>query len=59
MKSSIKDQIKGKAREVFGHAKKHAGEAMDRPDIEDKGREEQVQGTVQRKVGEVKKVFGH
>ena len=59
MRSSTKDQVKGKTREVVGHAKKQAGKAMDRPDIEDKGRKEQARGTVQRKVGEVKKVFGH
>lgn len=59
MRSSTKDQIKGKAREAVGAAKKSAGKAMNRPDIEDRGRDEQVRGAVQKKVGEVKKVFGH
>ena len=59
MKSSTKDQIQGKAREVAGHAQKHVGEATDRKDIEDQGRDEQTRGKLQKKVGEVKKVFGH
>ena len=58
MKESTKDQIKGKAKEVKGHVKKHVGEAMNRKDIEDEGRGEQMAGKVQRKVGEVEKVFG-
>ncbi len=58
MKQSTKDQIKGKISEVKGGVKKHAGEAMNRPDIEDEGRAEQIKGKVQKKVGQVKKVFG-
>lgn len=59
MRNSTKDQIKGKAREVVGNAKKNAGKAMGRKDIEDRGRAEQAGGKVQKKVGEVKKVFGN
>ena len=58
MKSSTKDQIKGKAKELKGEIKKNAGKAMNRPDIADKGRDEQMEGKIQRKVGEIKKVFG-
>jgi uncharacterized protein YjbJ (UPF0337 family) len=57
MKTSTKDQIKGKAREVGGHIQKEAGKAMNRPDIEDKGRGQQFGGKVQKKVGEIEKVF--
>lgn len=57
MKSSTKDQIKGKVREMGGHIQKEAGKAMDRPDIEDKGRGKELGGKVQKKVGQIEKVF--
>ena len=59
MKTSTKDQIKGKAREMAGNAQKEAGKAMDRPDIEDKGRGQEVRGKIQKKVGQIGKVFGN
>lgn len=58
MKQSTKDEIKGRANEVKGNVKKEAGRAMDRPDIEDEGRGEELIGKAQKKVGQVKKVFG-
>ncbi|MDB6024963.1 MAG: CsbD family protein [Verrucomicrobiales bacterium] len=58
MKQSTKDQIKGTAKQIEGGVKKQAGKAMGRRDIEDNGRAEQVAGTVQKKVGQIKKVFG-
>ena len=58
MKESTKDQIKGKAAEIKGGMKKSAGKAMNRPDIADEGRGEQLKGKVQKKVGQIEKVFG-
>lgn len=59
MKQSTKDQISGKAKEIKGGVKKSAGKAMNRGDIEDRGRVEQAVGKVQKKVGEIEKVFGN
>jgi uncharacterized protein YjbJ (UPF0337 family) len=57
IKESTKDQAAGRAREIKGKIKKQAGRAINRPDIENRGANEEVAGKVQRKVGEVEKVF--
>ena len=57
MKSSTKDQILGKVHEVTGAVKEAAGKAAGRPDIADEGTAEKITGTVQKKVGQIKKVF--
>jgi len=54
MKSSVKNKIEGTAHEI----KEIAGRATNNPDLEERGREEKVAGRVERKVGDVKKVFG-
>jgi uncharacterized protein YjbJ (UPF0337 family) len=58
MNESTKDQAKGKAREIKGRVKKGVGHALNRPDMEQEGANEETAGKVQRKVGEVEKVFG-
>ena len=58
MKSSTKDRVKGRAREAKGKVKETAGKAVGNPNLRDRGMVEKVGGKVQRKVGEVKKVFG-
>jgi uncharacterized protein YjbJ (UPF0337 family) len=58
MKESTKDRTAGKAHEVKGKAKKEIGRALNRPDIEERGANEEAEGKVRRKVGEVEKVFG-
>jgi len=57
MKSSTKDQIQGKFHEVKGAAKEKAGEMTEDPDMQDEGTAEKVAGKVQKKVGQIKKVF--
>jgi uncharacterized protein YjbJ (UPF0337 family) len=57
MKSSTKDKIKGSFREAKGKVKEKAGEATDNPDLHDRGTLEKAGGKVQRKIGDVKKVF--
>jgi uncharacterized protein YjbJ (UPF0337 family) len=57
-KESTKDRVAGKVREIKGNAKKHVGRALNRPDIAERGANEEVAGKVQRKVGEVEKVLG-
>jgi uncharacterized protein YjbJ (UPF0337 family) len=58
MKQSTKDQVKGSAREFQGRVQRTAGKAMNRPDMEDKGRGKEIEGKALKKVGQVKKVVG-
>jgi uncharacterized protein YjbJ (UPF0337 family) len=57
MKPSTKDQLEGTLHEMKGKAKVAAGRVTDNPKLTAEGRVEQVAGTVQKKVGQVKKVF--
>ena len=58
MKSSTKDRVKGRVAEAKGKIKEKVGRATRDPDTQDRGTAEKLGGKVQRKVGEVKKVFG-
>ncbi len=58
MKSSTKDKVKGRAREAKGKVKESAGRAVGNPNLRDRGTAEKMSGKVQRKVGDVEKVFG-
>jgi uncharacterized protein YjbJ (UPF0337 family) len=58
MKSSTKDKIKGALREAKGKVKEESGKAVGNPDLRDRGTAEKVGGKIQKKVGDVKKVFG-
>ncbi len=58
MKPSTKDTIEGTLHEVKGNVKEAAGRATNNPDLTRKGQAEAVAGTVQKKVGQVEKVFG-
>ncbi len=58
MKSSTKDKIKGTVREAKGKAKEEAGKATGNRDMQDRGTAEKTGGRIQRKAGDVKKVFG-
>lgn len=58
MKSSTKDKIKGGINEAKGKVKEETGKAIGNPDLRDQGTAEKIGGKVQRKVGDVKKVFG-
>ena len=58
MKSSTNDKVKGAAREAKGKVKEVAGKMTGNPDLQDRGTVEKTAGKVQRKVGDVKKVFG-
>ena len=57
MKSSTQDKIEGSARGVAGKIKETAGRITNNPRLEARGQDEQVAGKVQKKVGDVKKVF--
>jgi uncharacterized protein YjbJ (UPF0337 family) len=58
MKSSTKDEAKGKFHEVKGKVKEVAGKLSDNPNLEDEGTIENITGKVQEKIGQVKKVWG-
>jgi uncharacterized protein YjbJ (UPF0337 family) len=58
MRSSTKDKIKGSLREAKGKVKEESGNAIGNPNLRDRGTGEKVAGKVQKKIGEVKKVFG-
>jgi uncharacterized protein YjbJ (UPF0337 family) len=57
MKSSTKDKIKGSFKEVKGKVKEKTGKATGNPDLRDRGTVEKAGGKVQRKIGDVEKVF--
>ncbi len=58
MKSSTTDKVEGAARQLKGKAKEVAGRIIGDPNLEDRGTVEKTAGKVQRKVGDIKKVFG-
>lgn len=58
MKSSTHDKVEGSAKEAIGKVKETTGKAIGNPDLQDRGTAEKVAGKVERKVGDVKKVFG-
>ena len=57
MRSSTHDKAKGTAREAVGKVKEETGKAIGNPNLQDRGTAEKVGGKVQRKVGDIKKVF--
>ncbi|MCU1337590.1 MAG: hypothetical protein JWO19_3171 [Bryobacterales bacterium] len=57
MKPSAKDQIAGKLHEVRGRVKQKAGEVTNNPDLAAEGEGEKLAGTVQKKIGQIEKVF--
>ena len=57
MKPSTTDQVKGKFHEVKGDVKQKAGQVTNNPDLEAEGRAEKLTGKVQKKIGQIEKVF--
>jgi uncharacterized protein YjbJ (UPF0337 family) len=57
MKQSTQDESKGKFHEVKGKVKEGVGKATNNPRLQDEGTDERVAGTVQKKIGQVEKVF--
>ena len=58
MKSSRQDQTEGMFHKAKGRVKEVAGELSDNPTLEAEGTAEKMAGTVQEKIGQVKKVVG-
>jgi len=57
MKDSTKDKVEGAAHELKGTVKEKVGKVVGNPDLEDEGTGEKVGGKVQKKVGDIEKVF--
>ncbi|HXN17456.1 MAG TPA: CsbD family protein [Candidatus Binatus sp.] len=57
MKQSSRDQAEGKLHELKGKVKEKVGRATNNPNLEDEGTDEKVAGKVQKKVGQVERVF--
>ena len=58
MKPSSKDAVAGNIHEVKGAVKEKVGKLTNDPDLEAEGTGEKIGGKIQKKVGQVKKVFG-
>jgi uncharacterized protein YjbJ (UPF0337 family) len=57
MKTSTQDKVEGTAKEMKGKVQETAGRAVGNPDLEERGMDKKVEGKVQKKVGDIKKVF--
>ena len=57
MKSSTKDKIEGETDEIKGKVKEGLGKLTGNRALEEEGKDDQLEGAVRKKVGEIKKVF--
>jgi uncharacterized protein YjbJ (UPF0337 family) len=57
MTESMKDKIEGTVHEAKGAVKEKVGHATNDPDMENEGSGENLGGKVQKKIGDIKKVF--
>ncbi len=57
MKDSTKDKVNGAAHEMKGKVKEKVGHATNDPCLEEEGTDEKIAGKVQKKVGDIEKVF--
>ena len=57
MKDSTKDKAQGTIHEAKGAVKEKVGHATNNPALENEGTDEKVAGKIQKKVGDVEKVF--
>jgi uncharacterized protein YjbJ (UPF0337 family) len=58
MKSSTHDKVVGTAKKISGSIKEATGKAVGNQRLRAVGRAEKVEGTIQNKVGDIKKVIG-
>ena len=57
MRTSTKDQIEGNLHEVKGAVKEQVGRVTNNPTLRAKGKAENLAGKIQKKVGQLEKVF--
>jgi uncharacterized protein YjbJ (UPF0337 family) len=57
MRSSTKDRAAGKVHETKGKLKEKLGRRTNDPNLEMEGSDEKTAGKVQRKIGQIERVF--
>ncbi len=57
MDDSTKDKFEGALHDVKGTVKEKVGHLTNNPSLEEEGTDEKVAGKIQKKVGDVEKVF--
>ena len=57
MSPSTNDQVKGGLHEAKGKVKETVGHVVNNPDLEAEGKTENLAGKIQKKVGQIEKVF--
>jgi uncharacterized protein YjbJ (UPF0337 family) len=57
MEDSTIDKVQGAAHELKGAVKEKIGKVVANPDLEDEGTAEKIGGKIQKKVGDIEKVF--
>jgi len=57
MKDSTKDKVEGSVPYPKGALKEKIGHATKNPNLEAEGQDEKVAGKIQKKVGDIEKVF--
>jgi uncharacterized protein YjbJ (UPF0337 family) len=57
MKDSTKDKVQGAVHTLKGAAKEKVGHATNNPRLEQQGTDEKVAGKIQKKIGDIEKVF--
>jgi len=57
MKQSTSDQIEGSVHSAKGQAKQKLGEVIGNPKLENDGKKERLAGEIQKKAGQIEKVF--
>jgi len=58
MKPSTQDQATGTAKSIAGKVKAATGKLVGNPRLEAAGKADQVEGRVQKKIGEIERVLG-
>lgn len=59
MRSGTRDKAEGRARNIAGSIKAAAGRVLGNPRLQAEGNADQVEGRIQKKVGDIKKVLGN
>jgi uncharacterized protein YjbJ (UPF0337 family) len=57
MDDSTKDKVEGTLHDVKGAVKEKVGRLTNNPALEEEGTDEKVAGKIQKKIGDVEKVF--
>ena len=57
-KSGTQNKVEGTARNLAGKVEEGLGKAIGNPRLEKQGKADQLAGNAQKKVGQIKKLFG-